>query len=231
MSSKTVVLIPAYNEEDSIKEVVSRVRKLGYTPLVVDDASADRTAEIAGKSGAIVLKHGKNGGKGEAIKTGFSYIFNCLKADYIVLLDADLQYVPEDIAKLTGLLDGGADFVMGYRDWSAVPFRHKFGNIVWRFFFNTLFGTGLKDTNCGFMAMKIEAAKKIKGIGGGYVIDNHIVAQVVKNKLRIKQAPVSVYYRHRSSVLRGIRMVAGVTIFIILEGIKYRLLKGSSKDS
>ncbi len=222
----TVVLIPAYNEGKNIKETAIRVKKLGYMPLVVDDASRDGTFQIAKKTGAIVLRHQINGGKGEAIKTGFEYIFKNLKVKYIVLLDADLQYRPEDIPNiLSKLKDKSADFVMGYRDWSLVPFRHKLGNLVWRLFFNLLFGTTMKDTNCGFMAMTVEAAKKIKGLGGGYVIDNHIVSQIMKNRLKIGQAPVSIYYKQRSKPLRGIRMVLGVTIFIIIEGMKYRLGK------
>ncbi len=219
---ETVVLIPAYNEEKNIKEVVSRVRKIGYTPLVVDDCSKDRTSEIAKKAGAIVLRHKTNGGKGEAIQTGFKHVFERLKAKYIILLDADLQYKPEDAPKLIKKLKSGeADFVMGYRDWSSVPFRHRFGNLVWRFFFNLLFGTKMKDTNCGFMAMTIGTAKKLKG-GGGYIIDNYIVSQIVKNKLRIGQVPVTIYYKHKSGTLRGLRMVGGVLIFILKEGLKYR---------
>ncbi len=225
----TVVLIPAYNEEKNIKETVARVKKLGYRPLVVDDASLDGTYKIAKSAGAIVLRHEVNGGKGEAVKSGFNYIFSNLKVKYIVILDADLQYKPEDIPNLLQKLkDKSADFVMGYRDWSAVPFRHKLGNLVWRFFFNLLFGTRMKDTNCGFMAMTVDTARKIKGIGKGYVIDNHIVSQVVKNKLRIAQIAVSISYKNKSRPLRGIRMVLGVLVFIIREGLRYRLRRGKS---
>lgn len=226
----TVVLIPAYNEEKNIKETVTRVKKLGFLPLVVDDASIDSTSDIAKKHGAIVLRHQVNGGKGEAVKTGFGYIFKNLKVRYVVLLDADLQYKPEEIPNmLSELKDGSADFVMGYRDWSLVPFRHRFGNLVWRIFFNILFGTKMRDTNCGFMGMTIQTAKKIGGLGRGYVIDNHIVSQVVRNKLRIGQVPVSIYYRHKSKTLRGLRMVAGVLIFILIEGAKYRLRIGMKR--
>jgi len=221
---ETVVLIPAYNESRNIKEVVSRVRKVGFTPFVVDDASKDSTYKIAKDAGAVVLRHEINGGKGEAIKTGLKYIFSELDAKYVVLLDADLQYVPEDIPKLIKLLkSGSADFVMGCRDWSIVPLRHRLGNFVWRVFFNLLFGTKMKDTNCGFMAMTVGTAKKIKGIRGGYIIDNHIVSQIVKNKLKIDQVPVKIYYKHKSEAVRGIRMVLGVLFFIIKEGVKYRL--------
>ncbi len=225
----TVVLIPAYNEGKNIEETVKRVLKAGYRPIVIDDASLDKTFEIAKRAGALTLRHKINGGKGEAIKTGFDYIFKNLEVRYIVLLDADLQYRPEEICNIISKLrDGSADFVMGYRNWETVPFRHKFGNILWRFLFNLFFGTSMKDTNCGFMAMTIKTAKKIRGLGGGYVIDNHIVAQVLKNRLKIGQVPVSINYKSTSGVFRGIRMVLGVAIFIIIEGLKYRIGTGKN---
>jgi len=221
---ETVVLIPAYNEEKNIKQIVTRTRKLGYAVLVIDDSSEDKTFGIAKKAGAIAIRHQTNKGKGEGIKTGFNYIFKNLDAKYIVLIDADLQYIPEDIPVLVNKLrEANVDFVMGYRNWSVVPFRHKFGNIVWRLFFNLLFGTRLKDTNCGFMAMKTGTAKKIKDIHGGYIIENHILSQLVKSHLKIRQVPVSIYYRHKSKTIRGLKMVLGVLVFIITEGVKYRL--------
>ncbi len=225
----TIVLIPAYNESKNIKEIVSRVKKLGYTPLVIDDYSKDNTSQLAKEAGAVVVRHEVNKGKGEGIKTGFQYIFKNRKEKYVVLLDADLQYIPEDIPKvIEELQKNQADFVMGYRDWSLVPLRHRLGNLAWRVSFNLLFGTKMKDTNCGFMAMTVETAKKIKRIHGGYIIDNHIVSQVVKNKLKIGQVPVTIFYNHKSGVNRGIRMVLGVLFFIIKEGLKYRF--GISKD-
>src|SRR3989344_3725688 len=141
----TIVLIPAYNEEKNIKEIVTRVKKLGYTTLVVDDFSKDRTSQFAKDAGAVVVRHEVNKGKGEGIKTGFEYIFKNRKEKYVVLLDADLQYIPEDIPKVIEKLQKNqADFVMGYRDWSIVPWRHRLGNLAWRISFNLLFGTKMK---------------------------------------------------------------------------------------
>jgi hypothetical protein len=89
--------------------------------------------------------------------------------------------------------------------------------------FNILFGTNLKDTNCGYMAMTTEAIKKIGRVHGGYIIENSILAQCIKKKVRVKQVPVNVSYKHTSKVPRGIRVVLGVLIFILTEGFKYRL--------
>lgn len=221
-------LIPAYNEESNIKEVVEKVKKGGMLPIVIDDNSKDKTVDIAKKAGAIVLKQERNRGKGEAIKTGINHALKKLpKVKNFVLIDADMQYDPEEAPKLLDVLDNtDADIVIGYRDWSAVPFRHRLGNFIWRTTFNLLFGTRLKDTNCGFMAIKKESAKKIlDALHGGYIIENSILSHAVKKNLSIGQVPVSVTYKTKSEVRRGVRMVGGISLFIIRQGLKYRLGK------
>ncbi len=223
---KKGILIPAYNEEKNIERIVKLCKK--YNPkakiVVVDDGSRDKTFEKASKiKGITVLRHKKNRGKGEALKTGIKY-FKKIGIDAIVIIDADGQYNPKDIPRFFEKLKQ-YDVVMGYRDFSKVPFRHKLGNIYWRLLFNILFGTKLKDTNCGFIGLNKNAIKKIKKIHGGYIIENSILAEAVRNQLKIGQIPVKVKYHKISSLLRGIRVVTGVAIFIIIEGIKYRFKK------
>jgi glycosyltransferase involved in cell wall biosynthesis len=218
-------IVPAYNEEKNIYEVVSRLRKLGFKVIVVDDGSKDRTYELAMKAGAVVLRHKVNKGKGEALRTAFRYARK-RNLKNIVIIDADLQYLPEEAKNLLKPIKSGeADFVMGSRNWKEVPFRHKIGNFLWRKAFNFLFGVNLRDTNCGFMAFGEKAIKKVKNIHGGYIIENSILADVIKNNLRIKQIPVKVFYHRISKIPRGIKVVLGVLIFILIEGIKYRLSK------
>jgi len=230
MKFKNCALIPAYNEEKNIKEVVEKVKKMKILPIVIDDASVDRTYEIAKKTRAVVLRHDKNKGKGEAIKTGIQHVIKKIPTvKNFVLIDADMQYEPAEAPKLLRILEtADADVVIGYRNWRKVPFRHRLGNFVWSISFNTLFGTKFKDTNCGMMAMtKKTSGAVMEALHGGYIIENSILSQAVKKKLKIEQAPVRVTYKHKSEVTRGIRMVGGILIFIVKEGLKYRL--GKSK--
>jgi glycosyltransferase involved in cell wall biosynthesis len=222
---KVYGLIPAYNEEKNIREVVKRIQKVRIIPVVIDDASRDETFNEAKKSGAKVLRHKRNRGKAEAIKTGLKFL-DRKKFDYVILIDADLQYMPEEAPKLIEPLKRGmADFVAGFRNFRGVPFlRHRMGNFVWRTSFNILFGTKFKDTNCGFVAMNRKAADVITHkLRGGYILENSMFIQVLQNKLRAHQVPVKVNYRSKSHVGRGIRVVAGVTFYILKEGIKHRL--------
>jgi glycosyltransferase involved in cell wall biosynthesis len=218
-------LIPAFNEEENIEEVILRLRKhKDVNIIVIDDGSTDSTPEIVKKLGIILVRHETNRGKGEAIKTGFEYILkNHPEAKYIVLIDADMQYFPEDAAKiLKPLEEAEADYVTGYRIPKEIPYANRIGNFGWRFLFNLLFGTNLKDTNCGYVGLTKEAVKKIKNIHGGYIIENSMLRDAIKSKLRIKQVPVKVVYKQRK-IRKFARMFFGVSIFIFFEGLRFRL--------
>ncbi len=217
-------IIPAYNEEHNIEKVVKETLKLGISPIVVDDGSKDRTFEIGKASGAVVIRHDMNKGKGEAIKTGLEYLLRKHpKFEYVILMDADMQYHPKEATSILGELKRN-DLVIGYRDWSTVPFRHRMGNFVWRTFFNILFGTKLKDTNCGLMGFDHKAVEKIKdSIHGGYIIENSILISAIKGGLKVGQAPVNVDYHIRSKVPRGIRVVGGVLLYIVVQGLMHRI--------
>lgn len=220
------VLVPAYNEGENIKELISRLKKSPKLEIiVVDDGSTDSTVDNVKKTRVKIIQHKKNKGKAEAIKTGFNYILkHHPNVDYVVLLDADMQYYPEDAVRLLKPLENGeADFVTGYRDWSRVPFRHNLGNFVWRATFNFLFGTSFKDTNCGYMALNRKAmGKMVEIIHGGYILENAMFVEAVKRKLKIRQVPVRVVYKEKRAVLSGIRVVGGLLLFILKEGFKYR---------
>lgn len=221
---KIGVLLPAYNEEENIQAVIKEAKK--YLPkskiVVVDDGSTDKTYRLAKKTGVTVIRHEKNKGKGEALKTGFKYFLKSSE-DVVIVADTDRQYQIKDADKLLKPIEHRqADFVTGYRDWGILPFRHILGNFVWRTFFNLLFGTRFKDTNCGFIALTKNAMKKIRHTGGGYIIENAIFIDALRNNLRIRQVPVDVIYREKSGVVRGGRVVLGVLIFIVREGLKYR---------
>ncbi len=111
--SHITAIVPAYNEELSIGSVILCTSEFADHIIVIDDGSTDRTAEIAEKAGAQVIKHPENMGKGAALKTGFSAINN---SDIIVTIDGDGQHNPMEIPKLTKPIEKGeADIVNGSR--------------------------------------------------------------------------------------------------------------------
>ena len=226
MVKDVAIIVPAYNEEDNIGDVIKRLRNsIKGKIIVIDDASKDNTGKIAKKNGALVIRHKENKGKGEALVTGFREILeNRPKIEYVVIIDADSQYDPEDVPKLIDALKKGNDYVVGARYWKRdVPFRHRFANFLWRKSFNFFFGTDLLDSNCGYISMNRKAMKILsKGIYGGYIIENVMLSKVVENNLKIKQVPVKVHYPEKRGGITGIRFFLGNFIFIIEEGFKYR---------
>lgn len=222
--SKVGILFPAYNEEKNIKIVIEEAKK--YLPnskiLVVDDGSTDKTFELASRMGVDVLRHEKNKGKGEALKTGFKYFLN-QPVDFVIVCDTDRQYrVEESIKILEALKENKGDFVTGYRNPKDIPYANRMGNFIWRTLFNFLFGTNYKDTNCGFIGLNKIALKKIKKIHGGYIIENSMLTDCIRNNLKVFQVPVRVHYGKRI-IRKFARMFFGVLIFILIEGFKYRL--------
>jgi len=222
---KAFAIIPAYNEEKNVREVVLRLKKIpGIEPVVVDDGSTDSTAEVAKKLGVVVIRHEKNRGKGEAIRTGLGYALGEGDADYVVTIDADMQYPPEEVAKLLKKLeDGKVDFVSGFRNPKEIPYANRFGNFVWKIFFNFLFKANFKDTNCGLTAFNMKTAEILrKTTFGGYVVDNAIRMEVAKSNLKVAQVYVKVAYGKRR-ISKFAKMAFGNFFFILKEGFKYRM--------
>ncbi len=201
---RVCIVIPAYNEERTISEVVRKAKSYGYV-IVVDDASKDKTAALAGKSGARVITHTKNKGLGCSLRTGFS---EALKNNFdtIITLDGDGQHNPYDIPKLVDKINKDYDFVLGKRDLSKYPFIKKFGNFFLNNATNFIAGTNLKDTESGFRAFKKDALKKLQLKASRYEIAAEIIYEVGKNELKSCNVEVaSPLYKQGVNFFDGIR--------------------------
>src|SRR3989344_8148116 len=126
---KLIVIIPAYNEEKTIKEVIRSLKEKGYNDIIVlDDGSKDSTYELASKEKVKVYRHMINRGLGGALNTG---ITAALKegADFMITFDADGQHSVDDIPKMIEPLKNGYDVTIGNRINEKMPFVRKIGNI------------------------------------------------------------------------------------------------------
>ncbi|KXB07189.1 hypothetical protein AKJ52_00750 [candidate division MSBL1 archaeon SCGC-AAA382C18] len=162
---KTVAVVPAYDEEDRIGDVVKEVSGFVDRVFVVDDGSTDGTMEYARGAGAEVLTHGENRGYLEALKTGFQNV----DADVFVTLDADGEMNPRYIPDLLEPIIGGeADLVMGAR--RDIP---RFSEKI----LNSIAGlkTDISDTGTGYRAIRASLAKEMELRGvcpcGSFVLE------------------------------------------------------------
>ena len=207
--NKVWVIIPAHNEEKHVEKVIKEAKRFANNILVVDDGSKDKTSVIAENSGAFVLNHIVNLGKGAALKTGCEYAIK-EGAEKIVALDADGQHDPKEIPKFVKALDK-ADIVFGYRRLNkSMPLVFRYGN--WFIFFMTklLFGLKIVDTQCGYRAFRSEVYNKIKWNSNDYSMESEMIANTGKTHLKYGQIPIETIYSDTykgTTVLDGIRIV------------------------
>ena len=219
---KLTVVIPAYNEEKNIGEVIEAVKKYTKDIIVVDDCSTDKTGEISIKRGAKVLRHIVNRGLGGALGTGIkSAILD--GADIIVTLDADGQHDPDDIPKLTKpIIDREADFVVGSRflgKQKMPPFRvfaNKFGNFITFIFWEIK----SSDTQSGFRVFNNCGAQKIEILSNGMEVSSEIIKEIKSNKLRMKEIPIKAIYTPYS-LSKGQGLLTGIKTFLKLLILKF----------
>jgi glycosyltransferase involved in cell wall biosynthesis len=162
MNRRVAVVIPAYNEENTIAGVVRGVRGLGaeYEVIVVNDSSRDNTTRNAEAEGAVVVELPVNLGIGGAVQTGFKYAFDH-GFDACVQVDGDGQHPPEGIPRLVDrLFSEGLDMVVGSRFMGGdykVPFMRALGIRVISIFLRLTTGMTVRDTTSGFRAINRRA--------------------------------------------------------------------------
>ena len=194
-------MIPCLNEEMTIAKVIKSIpQKIAgikkTTVVVINDGSTDKTAQIAKKSGAIVVSHNKNKGVGAAFQTGITKALE-LKADIIVNMDGDGQFDPTDIKQLiTPVLKDEADFVTAsrFKDKNLVPkmpLIKRWGNGWIALLITFLIGEKFKDVSCGFRAYSQETALHLN-LFGQFTYTQETFLDLAFKGLRILEVPIKV---------------------------------------
>jgi len=205
MNPKVIAVLPAYNEEKRIRNTVLKTKKYADKVIVVDDGSLDKTSLIAKKAGAEVIRYEHNQGVCNATRVGLKRAIS-LKPEIIIFLDADGQHDPKYIPYFVEAIENGADYVCGKRDLSRYPFNRKIGNLGLTLLTNILCPTGIMDTECGYRALKLSAAKKLVLKASGYGREMDFAYNVWKNKLKIKQIKLGADKFHpKSAIGRGFK--------------------------
>ncbi len=208
---KLSVLVPVFNEVDTLEETIRRVRsvRLPKEIIVIDDGSTDGTRELLKrlgsetKAGDDPLNELKiffqpiNQGKGAAIRSALRHV----TGDVTIIQDADLEYDPQDYMKLLGpILAGRADVVYGTRFYGGGPHRvlffwHYVGNQILTLFSNILTNLNLSDMEVGYKVFKSEILKDIAIKSDRFGFEPEITVKVAKKGSRIYEVPISYHGR------------------------------------
>jgi glycosyltransferase involved in cell wall biosynthesis len=215
-AADVVVVIPAFNEEESIDAVVASVPEavcgLPSVALVVDDGSSDATAERAGRAGALVCRIPVNVGQGTALRLGYR-LARGLGARIICTADADGQFDPRELPSLVQpLVHGEADFVNGSRrlgrSYSNDPVR-RLGVVVFGALVSALTGVRITDPANGLRAMLAEIPEVVPLRQPQYQTSELLIATVAHG-FRVKEVPVTMHPRTSGRTKKGPNLVYGL---------------------
>jgi glycosyltransferase involved in cell wall biosynthesis len=201
---KLSILMPVYNEETRLADAVKQALDVEYPCeielVVVDDGSTDRTREIlAGMddSRMRVVLHQRNQGKGAAIMTAAA----AAECDYLVILDADLEYSPTDIPRLLQpVLEGRTTVVYGNRTFgshSSFSFWYVMGNKAVTTAANMLFNCYLGDLETCFKLMPVELYRSLRIRSRGFGMEAEVTGKLLRNGYRPYEVPISYHARSR----------------------------------
>lgn len=184
------IVIPALNESATIARIVEAVGKYGI-PIVIDDGSIDKTAELAMQSGAVVVAHKTNLGYDAALNSGFKKAAE-LGTQIIITVDADGQHDPLLVKKFISAIDSGADIVVGVRSS-----RQRLAEHLFAWYMDLCFG--IKDPLCGMKAYRADVYKALGHFDSYDSIGTEMVIFAAKRGLRVGQIPFDVLRRSGES--------------------------------
>jgi glycosyltransferase involved in cell wall biosynthesis len=200
---KLSVIVPVFNEEETIEKIVERIKKVPLSAekeiIVVDDCSADKTVDILenlkSKIDFKLIKHKRNQGKGAAINTGLSYV----SGDFVLIQDADLEYDPKDYPALVEpFLSEKAEIVYGSRNLIKNPRSsdlYFWGGRLITFLFRILYGAGVSDINTGYKIFKKGILESLDLKEKRFSFCEEVTLKALKRGYKIKEVPIHYYPR------------------------------------
>ncbi len=216
------IVIPAYNEEKTIEQILFRTNKtmettgIPYEIIMVDDGSSDRTRLLAERHKATVLSNGKNTGKGYALRRGFKNA----SGNIIITMDADGSHKPEEIPRLLKPLLTGADIVvgsrlLGSREKGSVKKLNLVGNYLFNLLILLLTRKRITDSQTGFRAFKKKVIQEIRITSEGYEIETELTVKTLKNGYQLREEPITCERRkdgcsHLSPLLDGFEIFKNI---------------------
>ena len=206
--SQTAAVIPAYQDEKHIGDIVRRTCERLDHVLVIDDGSSDQTAQRARQAGAEVIVHDQNRGKGEAIKTGLGHWLN-RDVTWVSLLDSDGQHLPEEIDRFIAAAASATrpTFFVGTRmnNIAGMPFIRRVVNRYMSRRISRLCGQKIPDTQCGFRMLDRQLIPELLGGGDRFDYETEVLIIASRKGYQIESVPITTVYTDQVSKIRPVR--------------------------
>jgi len=214
---KIAIVLPVYNEEKKIDEVLSAFEKIKFPIFLVNDGSTDNTLQIIrkhiqNKKNISLISHRINLGKGSAMRTGAEAAFKS-SFESVIFMDSDGQHDPNDLAKFVEKLTTRSyDIVLGSRNLDhGVPLIRFLGNKLASVLISILYGIYVSDILSGFRAITKEGFNKLKLESAGYGVETEIIVKIAKYKLRSCEIPVRTIYHDNN---KGVTILDSIGILL-----------------
>jgi glycosyltransferase involved in cell wall biosynthesis len=205
---QTAAIIPAYQDEKHIGDIVRRTReRLGHV-LVIDDGSTDQTAQCAREAGAEVIVHDENRGKGEALKTGLGHWFD-QEVTWVILLDSDGQHLPEEVDRFLAAASSATQptFFIGNRmnNVTAMPSVRRVVNRYMSNQISRVCRQEIPDTQCGFRMLDRQLIPELLGGGHRFDYETEVLIIASRKGYRIESVPITTVYTDQVSKIHPLR--------------------------
>jgi len=210
--SQTAAVIPAYQDEKHIGDIVRRTHERLDHVLVIDDGSSDQTSQRAREAGAEVIVHGENRGKGEAIKTGLGHWLD-REVTWAILLDSDGQHLPEEIDRFIAAAASATrpTFFIGNRmnNVAGMPFIRRVANRYMSRRISRVCGQEIPDTQCGFRMLNRQLIPALLGGGHRFDYETEVLIIASRKGYQIESVPITTVYTDQVSKIHPLRDAIG----------------------
>jgi glycosyltransferase involved in cell wall biosynthesis len=204
------VLIPAYNAENTIFELLLQISTLVQPPeniIVVDDGSQDKTAQICEDLNVQVIRNVKNQGKGYTLKVGFQSFLEDPSINYVLCMDADLQHPVSSVPSFLSTAEtSDSKFVVGVRKnrLKSMPLHRVVSNLLTSSIISLFCGQRIKDSQCGLRLIHRDVLKKITLYENGYQLESEMILKAARESIVIDWVSIPTIYNGEKSYIGNI---------------------------
>ncbi len=222
---RVLVVIPTYNNETTIEQVISDVREYSDSVLVVNDGSTDSTSSILDNLDVEAISYSPNRGKGYAIRQAFKYALE-RGYHYLLTIDSDGQHYATDIPRFVEAIESNPDsLIIGARNLTAdnMPSKNTFANRFSNFWFHVETATKLEDTQSGFRLYPIRKIGRRSYLSSRYEFEVEVIVRAAWSGVRVMNIPIKVYYPPVEERVSHFRPLKDFTRISILNTILFTI--------